>query len=456
MCTPITLFNPDEPLRRIRTTAFFDCGASITMIKKQIATDLNLKIEEEQPLSLQTFRNDEDQIHPSSRTTVGLLLENDDSIMLKVRTLSFLTQPMQMGLAKDHIRVDMPACSTTTQREKLPNRYDLVHTRLGNIISGKPLHTHQFAMALSCIDTLDNPIQHHKLEELLQKFWSLESVGIIDDVSQSDGERCLQKFNDTVCFSPEEGRYMVRLPSKEDTSQLLVNFNMATSRLRGPVLLPEIAGILTRIRFMNILIIGDIEKAFLMVETSRVFYGFEILHLEYRRATSSRTPSRKYLLELRLPRKLHLGDSKNLCYELHVFTDAPRIAYSAVAFLVTYEDKTKKNASLLMSKSRLASLQAAATIPRLELSALPIGAKLTNFLKTQINTPIQKCYIWSDSKVALQWSKCEKSLPVFINNRVNTTRTNAPSDILRYVPSNLNAADIGSKGIAVKDLLHSE
>ncbi|KAK6730626.1 hypothetical protein RB195_007238 [Necator americanus] len=116
MCTPITLFNPDEPLRRIRTTAFFDCGASITMIKKQIATDLNLKIEEEQPLSLQTFRNDEDQIHPSSRTTVGLLLENDDSIMLKVRTLSFLTQPMQMGLAKDHIRVDMPACSTTTQR----------------------------------------------------------------------------------------------------------------------------------------------------------------------------------------------------------------------------------------------------------------------------------------------------------------------------------------------------
>ncbi|ETN71909.1 hypothetical protein NECAME_19121 [Necator americanus] len=90
-------------------------------------------------------------------------------------------------------------------------------------------------MALSCIDTLDNPIQHHKLEELLQKFWSLESVGIIDDVSQSDGERCLQKFNDTVCFSPEEGRYMVRLPSKEDTSQLLDNFNMATSRLRSTV-----------------------------------------------------------------------------------------------------------------------------------------------------------------------------------------------------------------------------
>ncbi|KAK6735751.1 hypothetical protein RB195_018781 [Necator americanus] len=152
ICTPITLFNP-ESLRRIHTTAFFDCGASITMIKKQIATDLNLNIEEEQPLSLQTFGNDEDQIHPSSRTNVGLVLENDDSTMLRVRTLSFLSQPMQMGLAKDHIRGDMPACSTTTQPglvigndyfwelvlsnnfyvEKLPNGYDLVHTRLGNI-----------------------------------------------------------------------------------------------------------------------------------------------------------------------------------------------------------------------------------------------------------------------------------------------------------------------------------
>ncbi|KAK6744722.1 hypothetical protein RB195_011440 [Necator americanus] len=109
-----------------------------------------------------------------------------------------------------------------------------------------------------------------------------------------------------------------------------------------------------------------------------------------------------------------------------------------------------------MSKSRLAPLRAAATIPRIELLALAIGAKLTNFLKTQIDTPMQKCYIWSGSKVTLQWSKCEKSLPVVINNRVNIIRTNAPWAMLRYVPSNLNAADIGSRGMAEEDFLHSE
>ncbi|KAK6735752.1 hypothetical protein RB195_018782 [Necator americanus] len=44
----------------------------------------------------------------------------------------------------------------------------------------------------------------------------------------------------------------------------------------------------------------------------------------------------------------------------------------------------------------------------------------------------------------------------FINNRVNTIRTNVLSAILRYVPSNLNAADIGSRGLAVEDLLYSK
>ncbi|ETN83983.1 hypothetical protein NECAME_17306 [Necator americanus] len=238
ICTPITLFNP-ESLRRIHTTAFFDCGASITMIKKQIATELNLNIEEEQPLSLQTFGNDEDQIHPSSRTNVGLVLENDDSTMLKVRTLSFLSQPMQMGLARDHIRGDMPACSTTTQPETSKRIRSRPHQtrKYQKRKYRKRLHTHQFAMALSCIDTLENPIQHHKLEELVQKFCPLESVGIIDDVSQSDDEICLQKFNDTIYFSPEEGYvvYMVRLPLKEDTSLLSDNFNMAMSRLKSTV-----------------------------------------------------------------------------------------------------------------------------------------------------------------------------------------------------------------------------
>ncbi|ETN82582.1 hypothetical protein NECAME_07874 [Necator americanus] len=97
-----------------------------------------------------------------------------------------------------------------------------------------------------------------------------------------------------------------------------------------------------------------------------------------------------------------------------------------------------------MAKSRLSPLRATPTIPRLELSAITIGAKLASFLQSQLDIPIQQSYIWSDSKVALMWTKCEKSLPVFIRNCMNSIKTNAPSAILRYIPGDQNPADIGS------------
>ncbi|VDL78198.1 unnamed protein product [Nippostrongylus brasiliensis] len=109
-----------------------------------------------------------------------------------------------------------------------------------------------------------------------------------------------------------------------------------------------------------------------------------------------------------------------------------------------------------MAKSRLAPLRTSATIPRLKLSALTIGAKLTKFLNSQIDLPIQKNYIWSDSKVALMWTKCEKSLPIFISNRVKAIKTNAPTAVLRFLPGDQNPSGIGSRGMMVTELIESK
>ncbi|KAK5985335.1 hypothetical protein GCK32_021813 [Trichostrongylus colubriformis] len=378
MCTSVTLFNPEDPSQQLQTTAFFDSGASISMINRDIAKNLNLNMEEEQPLSLRTFGKEGVQTYPSSKATVGLLLENYDKFILNVQTLPFLTEPMHMELLVQQQCKDVRSRSITTQPgmvigndyfwelvlssnfyvKSLPNGYNLIHTRVGNIITGKPLQSHQCVMALTIADELEHPLQHQKLEELVEKFWSLESAGIVDDISQSDDNKCLQEFNDTIYFNEEEGRYMVQLPFKEDISDLSDNFDMAISRLkstvnvlsrhsglleryhgiimeqlekgiieevdhndnpilchylphhgvisesskttklrcvydgsakikgkrslndvlhRGPVLLPEIPGILLRIRCMKILLIGDIEKAFLMVgldKESRNFTRF--------------------------------------------------------------------------------------------------------------------------------------------------------------------------------------
>ncbi|XGW14000.1 hypothetical protein V3C99_000352 [Haemonchus contortus] len=75
-----------------------------------------------------------------------------------------------------------------------------------------------------------------------------------------------------------------------------------------------------------------------------------------------------------------------------------------------------------------------------------------NHLNKQLNVTINQQHIWSDSKTALQWSKTSGNLPIFIQNRVKTIKKNASNAILRYVPTNVNPADIGSRGSTIADL----
>ncbi|KAK6021482.1 zinc knuckle, partial [Ostertagia ostertagi] len=235
MCVPITLYNPDQPLLRLDTTAFFDSGASTTIIKKDIAQRLNLNMEEEQLISFQTFAKREPQSHMSSKVKVGLLLENYEQIVLHVRTLPFIMEPMQMELLNQHQRDDTKTWSVNTQPglligsdyfwelmlsdnfyiKQLPNGYNLIHSRLGNIITGKPLPSHRSFVTISDADDVENPLQHQKLEEIVEKFWSLESAGISDEIARSDDDKCLQEFTDTIHFDLDEGRYVLDLPIRE-------------------------------------------------------------------------------------------------------------------------------------------------------------------------------------------------------------------------------------------------
>ena len=72
-----------------------------------------------------------------------------------------------------------------------------------------------------------------QLNETLQKFWSLESIGIKpaeSSCSTSHSEaRVLKKFKDTLTY--EDGRYEVSLPWKEDQVVLKDNYNQAENRL---------------------------------------------------------------------------------------------------------------------------------------------------------------------------------------------------------------------------------
>ena len=83
--------------------------------------------------------------------------------------------------------------------------------------------------------------------------------------------------------------------------------------------------------------------------------------------------------------------------ELHVFTDASSRAYGAAVYTV---DDTCTQSNLLMSKARVAPCrEGRLTIPKLELTASLIGARLINYLTNLFK--FKTIYLWSDSKVVI-------------------------------------------------------
>ncbi|PIO59360.1 hypothetical protein TELCIR_19179 [Teladorsagia circumcincta] len=106
-----------------------------------------------------------------------------------------------------------------------------------------------------------------------------------------------------------------------------------------------------------------------------------------------------------------------------------------------------------MSKSRLAPLNQPITIPRLELAAVTIGAKLLSFLVKQLDVPFARKFLWTDSKVALSWITHNKHLPVFVRNRVQTIEQNTSGVHIRHLPGTINPADLGTRGCSILELM---
>ena len=140
--------------------------------------------------------------------------------------------------------------------------------------------------------------------------------------------------------------------------------------------------------------------------------------------------------------------------ELYVFTDASSRAYRVAAYTV---DDTCTLSDLLMSKARVAPCkEGRLTIPKLELTASLIGARLIHYLTNPFK--FKTIYLWSDSKVAISWITSDKDIKgVYIANRAAEVKTLITQHQVKvmYVPTKDNSADYLSRGYTSKQLKSS-
>lgn len=139
---------------------------------------------------------------------------------------------------------------------------------------------------------------------------------------------------------------------------------------------------------------------------------------------------------------------------VHTFCDASKVAYAAVIF-IRLEDSLGVRLNFVQAKSRVSPINKI-TVPRLELLAACIAARLT--VSTLEVLKLENCdtYFWSDSSTVLAWIQRNCQWSTFIWNSVLEIRKLTKADQWWHVPGELNPADLPSRGCSLNQLLESK
>lgn len=157
------------------------------------------------------------------------------------------------------------------------------------------------------------------------------------------------------------------------------------------------------------------------------------------------------LSSLRIPRCVICHNPRQISpFELHLFCDASPLAYG-VAVYMRYEIRGGTfKVQLLMSKCRVAPLKTT-SLPRLELLACLLAARLWNYLRGIPETSSCQGVFWSDSSIALHWIAADaKRWETFVRNRVLEIQRLTSGYSWRHCAGTDNPADLLTRGVAAQ------
>ncbi|GIY47158.1 hypothetical protein CEXT_565241 [Caerostris extrusa] len=128
-----------------------------------------------------------------------------------------------------------------------------------------------------------------------------------------------------------------------------------------------------------------------------------------------------------------------------------KTAYAACIFLRSESSMGSVTVQLLQARSRITPMKTI-TIPRLELMAATIDARLFSSVKQALKLPNVKAYFWTDSSTVLTWITSREQWSVFVTNRISEIRKLTTSEEWFHIPTDQNPADILSRGCGPKQL----
>lgn len=150
----------------------------------------------------------------------------------------------------------------------------------------------------------------------------------------------------------------------------------------------------------------------------------------------------QYVAGLRIPRH-YFPATKEKC-TLHVFADASTQAFSAVAYWRT-EHPDGVEVSLVAGKSKVSPLKPL-SVPRHELQAALIAARLMKTIIDGHRVQPERVYLWTDSKTVLQWVRTDaRKYNMYVSHRLAEIAETTTVTMWRWVPTHDNPADTATR-----------
>ena len=137
---------------------------------------------------------------------------------------------------------------------------------------------------------------------------------------------------------------------------------------------------------------------------------------------------------------------------LCIFSDASNEAFGACAYIKWKTARDSFVTRFIAAKSRVAPLKPL-TIPRLELQAAVLAARLYQSIVEESRMKFEKTILFSDSTIVLSWIRSQaREFKPFVSARVAEIQSKSDPSQWRHIPGESNVADEVSRGISAQQL----